>query len=57
MHWSRVEAVAKENMDRYDRYVAEMERKIRRQKAQINKRTDEILQKLAREEEKVKCIS
>jgi len=43
-------------MDRYDRYVSEMERKIRRQRAQIDKRANEILQKLAQEEERV-CIN
>jgi len=56
MQWTRVKAVAKDTMDRYDRYVSEMERKIRRQRAQIDKRANEILQKLAQEEERV-CIN
>lgn len=45
--------VAKETLDKYDRYVATMEAKIRRQKTQINKRARQLLETLAKEEEKV----
>lgn len=45
--------MAKEKMEYYERYVSEMTQKLKQQRSRINKRSNELLKSLERQEEKV----
>ena len=49
----RIQAVAKEQMEIYEKYSREMEEKIRRQREEMKKKAQRFLDKLAYQEEKV----
>ena len=49
----RIQAVAKEQMELYEKYSREMEEKIRRQREEMKKKAQRFLDKLAYQEEKV----
>lgn len=50
----RIQAVAKEQMEIYEKYSREMEEKIRRQREEMKKKAQRFLDKLAYQEEKKK---
>ncbi|XP_045169169.2 uncharacterized protein LOC123531929 isoform X2 [Mercenaria mercenaria] len=48
--WMRIEAVAKEKMDYYERYVSDMTLKIKQQRTKINQRAEQLLKSLEKQE-------
>ncbi|KAL4222096.1 hypothetical protein ACF0H5_018137 [Mactra antiquata] len=50
--WSRIESVAKDKLDRYDKYVSDMNAKVRQQRILIEKKAEQQLQTLCRMEER-----
>ncbi|XP_060560811.1 uncharacterized protein LOC132720658 isoform X2 [Ruditapes philippinarum] len=49
--WLKIESVAKEKMDYYDRYVSDMTMKIKQQRKKINQRAEQLLRSLEQQEE------
>lgn len=50
--WMKIEAVAKEKLFRYECYTTGMATKLKKQRENINRRSEELLKSLAKEEQK-----